>query len=103
MKNIDKEEIADVVGCFMLVGMLIFIFIFLVDLAMGADETEEKTRAADREAQILQADIDYMNSMLFYKDQTTGLCFSSTKLYRSRTMASVDCASLNNPIPFRSK
>jgi hypothetical protein len=105
MKNIDKKEIADVVGCFMLVGIAILGVILLYRSAIGIELTESQKliEAADREAYNLQVDVDYMNSMLFYKDQTTGLCFSSTGAYRSIAMTSVDCASLNNPIPFRSK
>jgi hypothetical protein len=65
--------------------------------------TERLVEETSQEDRQLQAQVDMMNDMLFYKDETTGLCFASTGGYRSRTMASVDCTKLGNPIQFWSK
>jgi len=59
-----------------------------------------ETNQEDRQ---LQTQVDEMNNMLYYKDETTGVCFASTGGYRSRTMAHVPCEALSNPIPFWSK
>jgi hypothetical protein len=79
------------------------VWMLLAASANDRANTERLVETTNQEDRQLQTQVDEMNDMLFYKDETTGLCFASTGGYRSRTMASVDCTKLNNPIPFWSK
>ena len=92
-------------GHILAVAVALFVMVAMLFGAYNSDrehftELERKTQQEDRQ---MQEQVNAMNNMLFYKDETTGLCFASTGGYRTRTMAYVPCEALENPIPFWSK
>jgi hypothetical protein len=64
-------------------------------------DIEQSTNQVNPE---IQRNVDEMNSMEFYEDQTTGMCFATVWIgVRSNggpTMAQVDCELTNGGIPF---
>jgi hypothetical protein len=76
------------------------VWAMLVASANDAAYAKRLAETTNQEDGQLQYQVDVMNRLLYFKDQITGLCFAVTGSGRSRTMASVDCNKLGNPIIF---
>ena len=80
--------------------MLILIIAAVKQQSNKRNELEQSTNQTNLQ---MQRNVDGMNSMEFYEDQTTGMCFATAwggAVNGGPMMTQVDCELTNGGIPF---